>query len=149
VADRSFASFLVRSLELLELQAPGAYVALWQRLRGVELGISVDGERLVMVSTRRGLQVRMAMKAPALALATRRATLCALLAGQGSLLDAVLADQVVLRGSVDELVVVDEALALYLNGAVRSSGFPALFREFAQPQSLPKVGVVQMPEVQS
>ncbi|MDQ2642685.1 MAG: hypothetical protein M3020_02635 [Myxococcota bacterium] len=131
MTDPPFSGFLRRSLDVLSREAPRAAGALCELLSKIRLCVSVDGERLSLVVARGRLGVYPVQRLGDTFLATRRATLVDLLEGRRSLLDAVLDDSVELRGAVDDLLVVDQALLTYLHGAVRSQSFPELLREFS------------------
>jgi hypothetical protein len=130
VTDLTFSQFLERSLVLLERGAPRAHRALREHLAGLDLGVSVDREALSLVSGPRAIRVRRGSGQHSTSLRTSRTALRELLEGHTTLLDAILDDRFELRGSAKDLVSVDEAFSVYLQGAVRSPGFPELFSEF-------------------
>lgn len=126
-----FASFLARSLRLLDAEAPQAAALLGRSWAGRTLHLEVDGEALAV----RGEQGRLTVSgasSPAAGphLRTRGAALLALLDGHRTLLSALRSDQLELHGEPGALAELMGALGLYLAGAVRCPSFPALLSQF-------------------
>lgn len=130
---RGFAAFLGASLGLVERQQPGFYAGLCRALEGLRLGVEVDGERswVGLVGGRVGVLPRGEGAVDVEVRATRGAVL-ELLDGRHTLLSAVLAERLWLRGRPDALLGFDDALGAYLHGAVRAPGMPALLRAYRE-----------------
>jgi hypothetical protein len=126
----AFADFLARSLELLAREAPRSYEDVYARLGGRRVGIEVDGEA-VSISPRWGKLVPGALVGDFSARASAsRAVLGRLLAGERDLTQAILDDDVVLIGALEDLTAFYDALIAYFGGAVRCRTFPDLLEEF-------------------
>jgi hypothetical protein len=69
-------------------------------------------------------------QAPDVLARTSRATLRAVLDGSKSLDDAILDDSVELFGDPDQLVQLEDLLALFVNAAVRSPSMASLWERF-------------------
>lgn len=130
--DASFATFLSRSLEILEQEQPEVARRLASCLAQLTVALQVDGEQSCLRAD--GGRVVATRGAPASATAvvvrTVRATLLELIDGRSSLTDAVLRDAVLLRGDREDLVRFHDALWLYLQGAVRAPSMPELLRRY-------------------
>lgn len=123
-----FVSFLSASLRVLRDECPTAYEMLSVCLDGVLVAIDVDGERITVTGERGTIsQVRGDAD---IELATHRTVILALIDGHDTLLGSILADRVRLRGRPGELVRTFDALAAYLEGAVRSPSLLDLLDEF-------------------
>jgi len=130
VAERSFRAFLVRSLAAIARDVPALERALAASLAGTLVRLCVDDERMVVASRLDGLAIVDDVPGAIVELATDSATLLDLTSGATSFLDAALAERLVVRGGVDEVVRFYDALILYLQGAVRSPALPWLLGEF-------------------
>jgi hypothetical protein len=82
---------------------------------------------------------RAAGGAPAIDVRTTRATVLALIDAELSLVDAVLADHLSLRGALPDLLAFHEGLTTYVHGAVRAPSFPALLAAYRRPAHAPGV----------
>jgi hypothetical protein len=130
VSDRSFSSFLSRSLELLEREAPAASARVAASLGARSVLVRVDGESLGLACKQRKLAVGPVPLHPSVSAQTTRDVLLALLQGEFTLTDAVMTSRVALRGPIDDLVALYAGLQAYFHGAVRSPGFPGLLDAF-------------------
>jgi hypothetical protein len=128
VAHSSFKEFLVRSLEVLAAEKPRLHAALCTLLDGKELDFSIDGVRVVLRFTP-AIEMSDSAFAPHIRLASDRAAILDVLEGS-SLEEAVVAERVALRGTLDDLVLFHDALLVYLHGAVRCPSFPRLLDEY-------------------
>ncbi len=87
--------------------------------------------------------------APAVTLHTTRPPVIALADGDDTLVDAVLAGRVVLRGDVDDLAAFHDALMAFLQGAVRAPDFAATlvdFRAWQRRRDARNVRLTESPE---
>lgn len=130
--DSSFASFLGRSLKLLERELPWGYATLCRVLGEREVLIEVDGEAAPILCTGHSMRVEQAPRAPMVECKTTREAILELVDAKATLVGAILADKVWLRGSVDDLLAFHDGLMAYLGGAVRSPSFPWLLQEFRE-----------------
>jgi hypothetical protein len=130
VSEPTFRGFLSRSLDLLERESPTAYTAIISQLGEMSVRIEVDGERAGVHCVGRRLLIGPAGHLPRATAKTARRALLRLLAGKCTLADAILADEIELCGSVDDLITFYEALLKYFRGAVGSPGFPKLLNAF-------------------
>lgn len=128
--DASFASFLTRSLGLLERELPWGYAAVCRALGAREVLIEVDGERTPVVCTGSGLRVEKVSKAPVVECRTSRCAIVDLVDARMTLVEAVERERVWLCGTVDDLLAFHDGLMAYLGGAVRSPSFVGLLGEF-------------------
>jgi hypothetical protein len=129
-ADPSFRRFLDRSLVAIENEAPEVHRALCRSLARSVVRLCIDDERMVLLGGRERLAMSDDVPGATVEFATNSATLLALTSGATSFLDAALADRMIVKGAVDEMVGFYEALVLYLQGAVRSPSLPWLLEEF-------------------
>jgi len=130
MVDSSFAGFVRRSLLALSREAPAAHRALATCMGTLSIAASVDHEPLVIAAHGDQLFVRSGAVPAAAQLATTRRALRCLLRAEHSLLDAIMNDELELRGTTDALARLDDCLSLYLRGAVRCPSFPSLLDEF-------------------
>lgn len=133
MAGPRFSSFLSRSLDVLERERPDVATRLAAVLAALAVAASVDGETVRLASD--GEVVRVTPRtageaAVAVTVATSRATILALVDGRVSLIDAVLSDALLLRGSPGDLARFHDALWLYLQGAVRVPAFAELLASY-------------------
>jgi len=133
VADASFASFLERSLAVLESERPDVATRLAATLASLAVTIRVGDEQLGLCSDGRRVRVDRGAGPAPVDVRAERATLLALIDGARSLVDAVLADELLLTGDPADLARFHDALWLYLQGAVRAPSFPALLDTFRGP----------------
>ncbi len=129
--ERSFRSFLARSLDAIVVECPPAHAALTRALRGRDVTVVVDDEGVGI----RGEADRLALGTPCaqatVEFRSRRRTLVDLTRGRDAFLDAVLAGRIEIQGPVGEIAVFHDALFFYLSGAVRCPSLPPLLAAFA------------------
>ena len=127
-------SFLERSFRLLQNEVPLAFDRLLASVPATLL-VEIDDERVVV--SRQGS--RLVLNPPgaptAVVLRTSQPSLLDLLDGRAELLDLVMSDRVLLRGSAADLATTFEAFVAYFQGAVRGPGFPELLAEWRRPRS--------------
>jgi hypothetical protein len=130
--DTHFAKFVERAFAALLVEVSWAYAMLVGRLGNVVLDIAVDGERARVSLGPDGahLQVSAVGAAGDVRCSVSRTTILDLVAGRTTLLDAILADAVVITGPAEILAVASDAAHLFLHGAVRSPSCAKLFFEF-------------------
>lgn len=127
-----FGRFLSRSLEAVSREVPRAWRALGAALAGRAVRLTVDGETLVAA----GDGAAVTLRAPrdgesfAVTLRTSHEAIVALVDGRRTLVESVLAGELDLRGTVEEIAVFHDALQAYLHGAVRSVSHPPLLRSY-------------------
>jgi hypothetical protein len=126
----SFSRFLARSFALMEDELPWAYRAVSARLSGRAVHLEVDDESVWVRSIPGRIELRSTPLAACVHLSTRRSVIRALIRGEDTLLDAILAGRVELKGTVDDLIAFDAGLMAYLHGAVRCPPFAALSQAY-------------------
>jgi hypothetical protein len=125
-----FEQFLRRSINLLAKEVPVAHDRIARILGDRIIQIEVDQERVAILCDRGTIRVVSgAIKAAAQAQASRQ-VLVDLLEGVTTLDEAILSDRVLLRGSLDDLAALYEALMAYFRGGVDSPLFPGLLGEY-------------------
>jgi hypothetical protein len=128
--EPTFASFLAESFALLRREADDVHGTLCRRLEGRTVAIRVDGEAVAVRFDAIRADVLGSHPSAEIEVSTTRAAILDVLAGDLNLLDAVLADRLVLRGAPAALLAFHDGLLLYVHGAVRAPSFPSLLRRF-------------------
>jgi hypothetical protein len=127
---------LEAALTLLQADAPAAYFRILAELDGLAIALQVDDEPFAVRCTRHGLQLESGTRdgdALPVALQTSRRAIVALIDGEVSLLDAVLARQLALRAEVRVLDRLARAGRAFAEGALRSRRMRALLDDFRAP----------------
>ncbi len=124
-----FRDFLEVSLEVLEREVPSAYAGLEGALRDLPLRLEIDGRAMVLAFENGRHALRGAHDAP-VCLRTSRDAILDLVEGRLGLVEALREERLWLQGEVAALVRVDEALRVYLAGAVRARGFVPLLDDY-------------------
>jgi hypothetical protein len=130
VSSESFAGFVRESLEVLRREVPVAHAAMCAPVAGRLVAIGADGEELALRFAADGVRAAAPGGVPDLSVRTSRDAVLALVDAECSLLEAVLSDRLVLRGTPDDVIAFHDALVAYLHGAVRAPSFPGLLRRF-------------------
>jgi hypothetical protein len=130
VPESSFESLLQRSLDALERERPDVAARLAATLAPLDVSIEVDDEALGVRAVAARVEVTPAPSRAHVHVVTDRRTILALVDGDLSLVDAVIRDQLSLRGAVADLARFHDALWVYLQGAVRAPSFPQLLRAY-------------------
>ena len=131
-----FSRFLARSLALLADELPEYHRLVATRIGRREVLLHVDGEDITVQSFPPRLTLTLKSHAPDVELWTKRAAISRLINGEDTLVDAILGDRVVLRGTVDDLIAFHDGLMAYLHGAVRCPAFAELRDEYlAEPRA--------------
>jgi hypothetical protein len=122
-------SLLRRSVEHLEDEVPASYRVLVAELGPMVVELNVDGE---VFSLRGGDRLRVSNGAAQVAgvrITTSRAAILDLVDARVGLGEAVGADTVAVRGSLDDVQRAHDSLLAYVHAAVRASSQPALLSE--------------------
>ncbi|WP_297825573.1 SCP-2 sterol transfer family protein [Mycobacterium sp.] len=122
-------SLLRRSVEHLEDEVPDSYRVLVAELGPMVVELDVDGE---VFSLRGGDRLRVSNGAAQVAgvrITTSRAAILDLVDARVGLGEAVGADTVAVRGSLDDVQRAHDSLLAYVHAAVRASSQPALLSE--------------------
>ncbi|WP_297596489.1 SCP-2 sterol transfer family protein [Mycobacterium sp.] len=122
-------SLLRRSVEHLEDEVPDSYRVLVAELGPMVVELDVDGE---VFSLRGGDRLRVSNGAAPVAgvrITTSRAAILDLVDARVGLGEAVGADTVAVRGSLDDVQRAHDSLLAYVHAAVRASSQPALLSE--------------------
>lgn len=121
---------MVDSFGALEREVPSAYATMCSRLDGREVVLAVDGERLAIRFAAARATFLGKPEAPAVELRTSRATILDVIEARDSLLSAVVADRMWLRGRPGDVLAFHDGLAAYVHGGVRAPTFRTLLAEF-------------------
>lgn len=127
---------LEAALALLQADAPAAYFRILAELDGLAIALRIDDEPFGVRGTRRGLHLDRGApggSAPPIELQTSRRTIVALIDGELSLLDAVLARELALRAEVRVLDRIARAGRAFAEGALRSRRMRSLLDDFRAP----------------
>jgi hypothetical protein len=133
---QSACATLERALAIVQEDAPAAYFRVLAELDGLMIALQVDGEAFAVRGVAAGLHLRAAAAAAgpeAAELRTSRRTIVALIDGELSLLDAVLAGDLALRADAHALDRIARAGRAFAEGALRSRRMRALLDEFRAP----------------
>lgn len=123
-----FGEMLRRSFAVLEREAPAHLTALGVALGAAAVDFSVDGDR-VRVAVGAGARPAVGIPGdspPAVRVFSSRAAILGLIDGQHTLAGAVREGVLDLFGRPDEIARFLDALVIYLHGAVRCPGMPAI-----------------------
>jgi hypothetical protein len=120
----------MESFSALEREVPSAYAAMCTRLAGREVALDVGGERLAIRFTAQRATFLASAESPAVELRTSRATILDVIDARDSLMTAVVADRMWLRGHPADVVAFHDGLSAYVHGGVRAPTFRTLLAEF-------------------
>ncbi len=134
-----FGDFLFASFEALAREQPAIHARLCAQLAPRGVAIAVDDEIVAMRFDRHAVARGRSAGTTAIDVRTTRATVLALVDAELSLVDAVLADCLCLRGALPDLLAFHEGLTTYVHGAVRAPSFPALLAAYRRPAHAPGV----------
>jgi len=124
------------SLATLAREVPSCHRQLLSSLAPETVSCQVDDERFSMVFTADAVMLSPWRRAAALEVEISRQVVSRLLGGEITVREALLADELRVRGATSALLRLTDGLCAYLHGAVRSPSFPALLQRFqtlAQP----------------
>jgi len=116
------------ALACLRRERPDAHALFRDALGARTLAITLDREAFAVAD---GAIAPHDARAP-VTITTTSATLDAILNGRIAVIDALLADDLELRGDADDLIRVAAAMNTFLQGAVRCASMPALAHRLAQ-----------------
>lgn len=125
-----FARFLAESLDLLATEVAPFQERLAAVFAGREINVAVDGDAVGLVARAGRVRVGMPSAVPHVELTSDTSSILAVLDGELTLADAVLADRLVVRGALPDVVAFHDGLATYVHGAVRAPSFADLLRRF-------------------
>jgi hypothetical protein len=133
--DATFADFLGRSLSLLRREIPWVYARMCGELEPREVLIWVDDLATSVLCEAAEVRILDAPQAPDVELRTTSAEILDLIDAERTLVEAILAGRITLRGRVDDLIAFHDGLVTYLHGAVRSPSFPPLLASFRRARA--------------
>lgn len=123
------ATLLAESFELLASRLPQAHTRMLALLRGSEIELVLDAER-IRLRFDHGVELSsLAMDEPTSSIPRIECSLAAIVAvldAQLTLAEAVESDALRVRADLDRLVHLHDGLLAYVHGAVRCPGFPEL-----------------------
>ena len=128
-----FFGFLRESLGLLESEAPHAYGRLLHELHGLRTCMITDGGRREYLFESGSITESDVSACADLDVAFDRGTLLDLIDGRTSLEEAISAERLWIRGGAEAVERFHTGMLIYLDGAVRSPGFPDLLARYRQP----------------
>jgi hypothetical protein len=131
VTETTFFQFLTTALDALEAEVPAAYARLCSALSGRTVRITVDGDTRFL-RAKDGKHSLEFDGANSLEIKTNRAALADLLEARETLLDSVISERLVLRGTPDDVAALHDALTAFVQGAVRSRTLPPLLDAYLQ-----------------
>ncbi|MBI4516544.1 MAG: hypothetical protein HY699_12100 [Deltaproteobacteria bacterium] len=136
--EKRFSDFLAESFAVLRRELPHAYEEMCRRLAPRAVAITVDDDTVCLRFERAAALTVIAHQRPALSVRTTRAAILALVDAQSTLLEAVLAEQLQLRGHPDDVLGFYDGLMAYLHGAVRAPSFPQLLQSYRLNSGAPR-----------
>ncbi|HZR84391.1 MAG TPA: hypothetical protein VFD92_25055 [Candidatus Binatia bacterium] len=129
-AEAGFAAFLARSLDVLARERRDAYLALCRTLAPRSVALVVDGDPVWLEFRQDGVRLHPVRRRAEAELETSEAGILAVIDGAATLAALAIDDRLELRGAVDDVLAFNDALSLYVHGAVRSPSFPRLLRDY-------------------
>jgi hypothetical protein len=130
--DDRFRTFLARSFDALRREVPDAYARMCRRLASRGVGLRVDDECVAVLFTRDEARIVADASPCAVDVRTSRTAVLRVIDARDTLMSAVLADRLVLRGAPRDVLAFHDGLMAYVHGAVRARSFPGLLRQFRQ-----------------
>jgi len=131
-ADDRFRTFLARSFDALRCEVPEAYARMCRRLVARRVDLRVDDEHVAVVFARDQARIVAEASPCAVEVRTSRTAVLRVIDARDTLMSAVLADRLVLRGAPRDVLAFHDGLMAYVHGAVRARSFPELLRQFRQ-----------------
>lgn len=128
-ADRQARDLLDGALATLHREAPAHHDLLCDALAALTVNLLVGDERFAVEAVRGRLATAGPARAARVTLETDLATACALLDARRTVVQAVRAGELDVRGSAGDLAAVADALSLLLHGLVRCPSSAALLDE--------------------
>lgn len=113
-------------------EVPAAYECMCEALAPREVRLHVDGENVAVAFTDAGAAMLPSPSRPSVELQTTGAAILDLIGARETLASAVLADRLVLRGALGDVLAMHDGVVAYLHGAVRAPSFPALLRRYRE-----------------
>jgi hypothetical protein len=129
VADSSFFVFLERALAAIAAEVPAAFRRLDRALAGGSIRVTVDGDARCL-RIHRGASVLIADGDYRVELRTTRGCVRDLVEARRTLLDAVVSDELLLRGKPEDVARMHDALIAFVEGAVRIRKGAALLEAY-------------------
>jgi hypothetical protein len=128
--NRGFGTYLEHSLLVLQREVPAAYVWLCRVLAPREVLLEVDGESVVLASSRDCIRLGIRSSTPRVRVKTSSPTILGVIDGTSTLMEEVLADRLFLQGACSDLLAFHDGLVAYVHGAVRAPSFPQVLRAY-------------------
>jgi hypothetical protein len=121
-----------RSLDTMAAEAPEAEAALRKAVGPIRARLATQGRTRLFHLTTAGFALDEADDPADVEIAFDRALVLDLAEGRLSLEEALLADRLGAKGSVDAVTRLHEALMIYLEGLLRAPGAAALYEEYCE-----------------
>lgn len=128
-----FHRHLTAALDAVRAEVPDLYKASAAAFGGHVVAAEVDDEQLALVRAGETLRVVAEADAPTVSARTSNAALCEILAGRRTILEALWADELELRGGLTDLLALERALHLFVQGAVRAPSLPKILASYRRP----------------
>jgi hypothetical protein len=138
--EPAFAAFLWESFAVLRRELPETYRRLCSHLSPREVAIQVGDESVVVRFEPRGAQRLAVPVRPQIEVHTTRAAILSLIDARSTLVESILGDELLLRGTADELLRFHDALMIYVHGAIRAPSFPHLLRAYRRDRDTHAAG---------
>jgi len=117
-----------------------------RRLDARRVALRVDDERVAVVFARDEARIVSDASPGTVEVRTSRTAVLRVIDARDTLMSAVLADRLVLRGAPRDVLAFHDGLMAYVHGAVRARSFPELLRQFRQRRrrtAMPRQGVAE------
>jgi hypothetical protein len=131
-----FFSFLSKSIDLLKRESGENYARLAAELKGLRINISASANARLAYFSGGQFVIESDLERADIWLEFEECTILAVIDGKYSLEEAVLGGEIFIRGNVRKMETLHSALAVYLDGALRSPGFPELLADYRRAFSL-------------
>jgi hypothetical protein len=92
--------------------------------------LNVDRESVALAFSRQRTRFVEMPETAEIHVSTTSRTILRVIDAETNLMEAVLADELYVRGELDDLVAFHDGLLAYVHGAVRAPSFPQLLREY-------------------
>jgi hypothetical protein len=130
LAATSVGDLLREALELVRADVPPCYEQARRALEGRVVACRIDDEAFVVTFTAREIVVGPSNAGAAIDVEVSRLTILSLLRNERPFHGAVLTGDLAVRGAIDVLARLGEAMHAFLHGAVRSPRMPPVLARF-------------------
>jgi len=128
-----FHDHLSAALAAVRVEVPALYRSSSAAFGAHVVAAEVDDERVALVRVGDELRVVAGAAAPTVRARASNATLCEILGGRLTILEALRGDLLELRGDLTDLLALERALHLFIQGAVRAPSLPKILASYRRP----------------